>query len=356
MRIALSNILLLALVLSLPACLIVDIGPLEEARMRDGVDSGMVDDAPADVSSTDAGPGGVENCGDPTAPLLVGTGIFNIDTRAMGDDFEIMGTSMPGNDAFFQFNAVSGEFWHFHLAGVSPDRNPILYVVQASGGICSNAATAVRNACSMSEGDEHFAFRPPSSGTFFLGIDDGNVGGGVYRLQVIRPVCGNGIQEHGEPCDGDEEDGDTCTDDCHIRLSDILGTGQTTVPPGRHNDTPIEAMLIELDGGVLDINGSIIPGDCYPDVFSIAVAAGQTVSVSARNPTTMAACAAGSEASYTLALQTATGMGIGGGLDPNGCPVILEPLPTAGVYYVRLDSTGDGTRSVNYRLRVEVLP
>jgi hypothetical protein len=356
MRIALAHFFLLMLALSVPACLIVDSGPLDRARERaDG--GGMTDDVPADDAPTsDAGPGGVETCGDPSSPLLVGTGIFNVDTRSMANDFAIMGTSMPGNDAFFQFSGVSGEFWHFHLAGVSPDRNPILYVVQASGGICSSAATAVRNACDMSDGDEHFAFRPPSTGTFFLGIDDGSAGGGVYRLQVIRPVCGNGLQEHGEPCDGDDGAEDTCTDDCRIRLSDISGTGQTTVPPGRHNDTAIEAMLIELDGGVLDINGSILPGDCYPDVFSIAVAAGQTVSVTARNATTMAACAAASEATYSLELQNATGIRIAGGVDGNGCPVINQVLATAGVYYVRLDSTADGERTVNYTLEVEVTP
>lgn len=356
MRIALLNLGLVALALSLPACLVVDIGPLEEARLRAGVDGGVDGGVPDDTPSTDAGPGGIETCGDPAAPLLVGTGIFNVDTRGMANDFAIMGTSMPGNDAFFQFNAVSGEFWHFHLAAVSPDRNPILYVVQASGGICSSAATAVRNACDMSEGDEHFAFRPPTSGTYFLGIDDGTAGGGAYRLQVIRPVCGNGVQEHGEPCDGDDGENDTCTDDCHIRLSDISGTGQTTVPPGRHNDTAIEAMLIELDGAPLDINGSILPGDCYPDVFSISVAANQTVSVTARNPSTLAACAAASEASYTLELQNATGIRIAGGTDANGCPVIDQMLTTAGVYYVRLDSTGDGTRTVSYTLEVEVTP
>jgi len=356
MRAVSIHLPILVLALSVPGCLVVDSGPLDRARER--ADGGVPDDVPEvnDVPTADAGPGGVETCGDLTAPLLVGTGIFNVDTRTMANDFAIMGTSMPGNDAFFQFSGVSGEFWHFHLAGVSPDRNPILYVVQASGGICSSAATAVRNACSMSDGDEHFAFRPPTSGTFFLGIDDGNPGGGVYRLQVIRPVCGNGLQEHGEPCDGDDGADDTCTEDCHIRLSDISGTGQTTVPPGRHNDTAIEAMVIDLEGGVLDINGTILPGDCYPDVFSIAVAAGQTVSVTARNSSTMAACAAASEATYSLELQNATGIRIAGGVDASGCPVINQVLAAAGVYYVRLDSTGDGTRPVNYTLQVQVTP
>lgn len=345
--------------LAAAGCLVVEPGPLERARMRDGDGGTDVPVIPDDVPSMDDGGGGTvlaERCGQDTAPLLGGTAIYDIDTTDMTDDFEIMGTSMPGHDGFFQFEGVSGQFWHFHLASLTDGRNPVLYVQPAPGPVCPNTNTFTRNECEDTDGDEHFAFRAPSNGRFFLGIDDINPGGGVYRLQVIRPMCGDGIQEHGESCDGG--DPGTCTPMCQILLSDISGTGRTMVPPGRHNDTIIEAMVVELDDAdpTLEVTGNIPIGDCYPDFFALDVTAGQRVHVSALNRTTSAACGSAAEAEYTLEIQNASGGAVGGGVDGNGCPTVDVVLPTAGRYFIRLNSAADTDRAVPYLLRFERTP
>lgn len=357
-----SNRFVVACVVALlgaPGCLVVDQGPLDRLRAR--ADGGMADTpmGPDDVP-VDTGPGNTASdaCGDPETFLLVGSGTFDVDTTSLNPDFSILGMATGGNDAFYQFDGVSGQFWHFHLAALSADRDPVLYVVQSAGGVCSSSPVAVRNACSMTEGDEHFAFVPPTTGRYFLGIDDGESGGGRYRLQVIRPTCGNAIQEHGEPCDVGAAGDATCDSTCRILLSDIDGTGLTSVPPGRHNDTTTEAMIVTLEAATptLDVAGTIPPGDCYPDVFAIDLAAGARLHVTARNSTSGAACAMASEASYALELQNAAGARIAGGVDASGCPTIDQTLMNAGRYFVWLSATGDRTRPVNYTLRFERTP
>lgn len=358
LRIRSLSTLGLTLLLALPGCLVVDAGPLERVRGR--ADGGGVD-APSDLDTpmpVDGGIGPSDNCGDPDAELLLGTGTHDIDTTSLGADFTILGMATGGNDAFFRFNGSSGQFWHFHLAALTPGRNPVLYVVQASGGICSSSTVAVRNACTMTEGDEHFAFVVPSNGEYFLGVDDGTAGGGRYRLQVIRPTCGNGMQEHGEPCDEGAAGSPVCDATCHILLSDLDATGETMVPIGRHNDTSTEAMRVILNDAMptLTVRGTIPPGDCYPDVFSVDVAANTRISVTARNATSGAACAAAAEAPYSLELKNAADTRIAGGVDGLGCPTINQMLTNEGRYFVWLTSTGDGTRPTNYTLRFERTP
>ncbi len=348
---------ILSALLFTPGCLVVDSGPLD--RLRAAGDASVdVPSAPEDAPA-DGGTGGPsDRCADETAELLTGTSIHEIDTTTFGADFDLMGEPTDGNDAFFRFNGTSGQFWHFHLASLSPGRNPVLYVVRSSGGICMSSTMSVRNACTTTDGDEHFAFVVPATAEYFLGIDDSNTGGGRYRLQVIRPVCGDGLQEHGESCDGGPTGSDVCDTSCRILLSDLDGTGQTSVPIGRHNDTSAEAMVVVLDDAdpTLDINGTIPPGDCYPDVFSLDVAANTRVSVTARNSTTGVACAAAADATYSLELKNAADTRIAGGVDGMGCPVVNQMLTNEGRYFIWLTNTGDGTRPLSYTLRFERTP
>ena len=340
-----------------PGCMVVDAGPLE--RLRTAADAGMPDaplvleDVPTDVPPPEAP---ADECGDPEAFLLIGSGTYDIDTTGLNPDFSILGMATGGNDAFYQFDGVSGQFWHFHLAALSPGRNPVLYVVQSSGGVCSSSPVAVRNACTMSEGDEHFAFVPPTTGRYYLGIDDGNAGGGRYRLQVIRPVCGNGVQEHGEPCDEDPMMG-RCDSMCRILLADLDATGTTSVPPGRHNDTATEAMIVQVAAGdTIDVRGTVPAGDCYPDVFAVDLPAGARIRVTARNATSTA-CVAEMGVSYGLELQNAAGSVIAtGGNDGMGCFGIDQMLTNPGRYFVWLSATGDPSRPANYTLRFEHTP
>lgn len=343
--------------LALPSCLVVERGPLDNLRRDGGMRSDTNDpgtDAPID---TRVGPPPGDRCGDPSAEVLLGTGTHDIDTTVAGSDFAILSTPSGGNEVFFRFTAASGEHWHFHLAARTPGRDPVVYVVQAPGGICMAAPVGFGNSCAGRDGDEHFGFVAPIAGEYFVGIDDGMTGGGLYTLQVIRPTCGNNIAEHGEPCDGGPTGSPICDASCHIILSDLDGTGVTSVMVGRHNDTNDEAMTVMRDAGeALDVRGTLGTTDCYPDVFAINVAAGGRVFVTARQAATGDACTMASQAEYSLELRNGAGDIIGGGVDAAGCPTVDQTLTNAGRYYVWLRSTTDGDRAVSYRARFENVP
>src|SRR5690606_10315396 len=100
-----------------------------------------------------------------------------------------------------------------------------------------NACEAISDACAGNR-DEHFAFIPNSDGRWYIGIDDTNPGGGKYVLDAIRPVCGDGVPDHGESCDGQEG----CGPDCRWILN------SSAVNERLPNDNIIEANTVDLEG------------------------------------------------------------------------------------------------------------
>ncbi len=339
---------------ALGACSIVDDAHYRELVGQGGNDSGMNDATPGE----DAMPmesEAAEACGMASRKVLTTTEVITLNTTSMQNDFSLTGTMSGGADAFYSFEATSGEFWHFHLAAVSPGRDPVMYIVQAPGGICQSSTPFVANTCPLA-GDEHFAFRPMRNGTYYLGIDDAMTGGGMYRLQVVRPICGNGDIEHGEPCDdGNMINDDSCSNSCLSRLRDVDMTGKTSESPG-HNDNAEEANVIVFPpSNQLEVSGNIGgAGDCYPDVFAVDVpVGGAMVRVTALDPGTEADCVSEDAAPYTLELRNQTGDLIGGERGPNGCPVVQEMIGNTGRYLIWLTYTSE--RAQRYLLRFELM-
>jgi hypothetical protein len=319
------------------------------------------------VDAGDSSTGGSDVCGDVATPVLSGT------TRALAVDTTgasassltpaCSGTTARGNDRFFAIDVSAGEFWHFHLvadpsfAPMELDRDPVVYVVSGDGaGGCNdrpmNCAAVFANLCS-GRSDEHVSFVAPSTGRFYVGIDDANPGGGHYLLDAFRPACGNGLQEHGESCD-DTTSG-TCSPDCRKLVGRTM-TGDSPLE-AEFNDNPVEANRVEFFGATttqVEIAGDVGGGgDCYPDVFEVRVETmGTDVRIEALTATG-AACTSPSSALYTLQLRDASGTS-------RGTPVVGAPCPSVealslpvGVYTIWVRASDPAaTAPAAYRLRV----
>jgi len=370
----------LLLAASLSGCFIVD-SALYESLPRAGTDLG-VDFGPRDLGTDEdlgvdidlgpadgGGPRAASRCGDTAAPLLTGTTRgLRIDTTG-ADSATLTPRGCPsmaiGNDAFFRIEVVAGDYWHFHLAADSafivsePDRNPIVYAVRADGsGNCqdmpASCASVFANTCS-GRSDEHFGFTAPSAGTFFIGVDDATPGGGHYSLDVIRPECGNGEQEHGEPCDdadaGVGVDAGGPPSSCNRSCRKIVGvTASGNFPTESEvNDNQREANVVSFSAttSVL-ISGDVgVFGDCYPDVFEVNVAAGGDLMVA------QSGCVA--DPGFIVELRDSTGTARGGGAV--GCPAINVTGLAAGAYFVTVrSSTPTDLAPANYNLSITNLP
>ena len=392
----------LGLACALSGCFVVDASLYEalptgadagfDGETNLGVDAGPPDLGPPDLGPEDAGPPdlGVDAgpprpipadvCGAASTPVLAGTTrSLKIDTTdATGGSLTVMcgGSAAVGNDRFFAIDVAAGEYWHFHVAAdplfapTETTRNPIVYVVAGDGaGGCNdrpaNCAAVFANSCA-GRADEHFAFIAPSTGRFFIGIDDATPGGGHYQLDAFRPQCGNGLQEHGESCDDLSlmtVDGGmsrlvsasgTCSQSCRKQVG---ATSMGTFPSeAEFNDNSVEANQVQFAGAVttVEINGDVGGGgDCYPDVFEVRV---ETMGTDIRvdSLTSMGTdCTSPSSALYTLQLRDALGNPRGMTVMGATCPSIDAQNLPAGVYTVWIRATDPAaTAPAPYRLRI----
>jgi len=284
--------------------------------------------------------------GDAAVPLLADTCIgevpmresssatFEVDTMALSDDIRAVGActgqSAPGNEGFFGVEMGAGDKWHFHVRTLTGGRNPAIYVL---GSACDARTCDVGDAIDRcdTDSDEHLSFVAPSGGTFRVGVDDRNAGGGLYRVLVIRPTCGNGgMAEHSESCDdGNTEDGDGCDSLCRHELSNADTDEQEP------NDDPTAANVV-LTG------------------------AGASLRVTMLNRSA-AACADGTPPIEMVLWQPGgrTAVGDGSVRAGNGCPVIddahafAQDLP-AGEHIVSV-TTDENEGVLDYRLLFELV-
>lgn len=336
-------------VLGATGCVVVD-GKHRDLLLRDG--GGQRD---GDVSHTDAGMQFDDQCGADNPRLLLTdtTRDILIDTEAYHNlNNQSCGANTPGKDVFIGVDVVAGEFWHFHLAAVSPDRNPMLFLTQ--GTSCdSRSCQFVSTACEGT-GDEHFAFVADADGRWYIGIDDGVTGGGQYMLSAFRPVCGDGEKTHGEACDdGNLINGDRCDRRCRLELSEAR---TMEVEP---NDNRVESNALRLPASNdLTITGSIGgPGACtYADVFAVSLPDMGDLHVDALNSDD-SACASGSLTPFNLSLENSAGEVVLANMeDSSGCAIIRATNQASGEYFVRVSVPAETSLPASYRLHVQVLP
>jgi hypothetical protein len=334
---------------------------LADASRYQALPEGPVDGGTADAdgatpdpdSGVDGGPPeqlAVDGCGDDEVYVITDSeeGIV-VDTRPFASDVNSLpgscGVSAPGPDAFFAVDVQAGEYWHFHLATSDPGRNPILYLLNASCAETQCSRELFANYCDTA-GDEHFGFQFNESGRWYIGIDDGNAGGGVYTLGAYRPTCnGTAPAEHGESCDGEEG----CTEDCR-RVID-----EESVTESGFSFNVQEANLIRLPAGnELTFEGDVggFEGCAYPDVFAIDIPMGATLTVEELGPDGSTCTGAGAS-SIQVAIQSRTGMVRARSNAVNGCALVSSTFAAEGRFFlVVTDQRADTRAPYAYRLHV----
>jgi cysteine-rich repeat protein len=268
------------------------------------------------------------------------------------DNSSSCGATTPGNDVFIGIDVTAGAVWHFHLAGLTPGREPMLYLTEASR--CDSRTCSFVSTSCTGGSDEHFAFEANANGRWYIGIDDGAAGGGRYRLEAYRLVCGDGTESHGEGCDDSNVlGGDGCDRKCRIELS-TLRTAEF-----EPNDNRVEANAILLPAeNELEITGDIGgTGACtYADVFAVTVPEMGDLEIDALNDDGTP-CAVGASTMFDLVLQNGSGETVVSGMrDGNGCAIMHRANLASGEYFVRVQVPAETTVPEQYRLRFRVLP
>lgn len=197
-----------------------------------------------------------------------------VDTRNLADNYRefagCVGNDLPGNDGFFSVTMRRGETWHFHVDTTAPDADPALYILPVCTTLQCSPTGAI-DQCGPGR-SEHFSFRPTADGAYLVGVDSKARGGAQYVLTVVRPTCGDGVVDHGEPCDdAHAQVGVTC-ERCHKVLAQPMAS-----ETGVANDDYTNAMALRPTGGMqmFPVTGTV--GVCDTDMFDFDATAGQTL-------------------------------------------------------------------------------
>jgi hypothetical protein len=281
-----------------------------------------------------------------------------IDTTGLSNDYANLGcTGRPaqGPDGLFQVDMVAGERWHFHVRRRGTGADPVIFVFR---GTCEAVFCDRENAldaCRV-DSDEHLSIRAASTGPYFIGIDSGNTEGFVGSVEIFRPICGDGIQQHGESCEPGADPLLTCDDECHVVLA--AGASEHEV-----NDDSYMANQLAIAPGETVAVGGRIGALCENDVYRLdALPAG--TSITARLLTAGGGeCPVGTP-SAELQLVSADGIVVlgTGTVRAGACPSI-EATDTfaqglgAGRYHLRIYALNpEVARPFDYSLRVTLSP
>lgn len=339
------------LALSAPGCLVFD-ASLYQARE---MDAGATPDAGRAVLAL------ADDCTGAVPEVRVPEGAADIsidlDTRGLSDDYSNLtctGRPAPGPDGFFAVQMEVGERWHFHVRRRGDGADPVIFVLPAG---CDERQCDLPNgldACGV-DSDEHLSFRAPSAGLYLVGVDSRNADGFEATVQVIRPTCGNGVMDHSETCDDDNNvDGDGCDAECRRELP-ATGASEAEV-----NDDAFGANVLTMTTGATTVSGRI-GALCESDVFAVDVPEGASLTATVGDAAD-AACPAGTP-SMELQLISSNGITIRGRGTARGgseCPSIdaTDAFATglaAGRYFVRIYAVNtEVVRPFDYRLRVTV--
>jgi cysteine-rich repeat protein len=269
-----------------------------------------------------------------------------------------LGTNL-GVDGFFTVDSLAGERWHLEVmpAGEAAAETDLsIFVLEACDERTCHAGMDQCGAGSA----EHINFVPDEAGTFYFGVETSQPGS--VMVMLVKPPCGNGIQQHGETCDdGDLEDRDGCTPLCQAELMEAV-SGE--VEP---NDDALESNVVVLPSptGSIDIEGTA-GGKCDVDRFLIDVLEGSGLTVSLFDATGSPCTTPQPDLSLQLSEVEAhighehlVGIGTSGGA-AGTCPSI-EPGDAwaqslgAGTYSVMVGNGRDTAQS-DYILHIEVTP
>ncbi|MAQ19058.1 MAG: hypothetical protein CMN30_30195 [Sandaracinus sp.] len=353
--------------LLLAACSVSDPSILDPLRGDGGVTPGEDGEVPMEDMATPDDTVGANLCNDLddplSAPIAAPREQIVIDTRTATDSVQLECGSVttPGPDRFLALEVGSPqEIWHFHLIVKEADGpvNPVLYLLQGGSQDRCDARNCfqVSDSC-VESGEEHFAFIAPTGGTWFVGVDSGAADtGALFELNAYRPVCGDGVRDHAESCDGEDDalcGGAPCVD-CHCVVNDAFPSEKA------FNDTIHEANLLEIDDGDLTLTGAIGgTGRCnFPDYYLLEIEDQQDLEMRLRTGTGLP-CDADHPVGLQLQLQSKDGITDlrAPQADANGCAFILEEDMTAGIYLLKITHADPADRSsIGYQVAIDITP
>lgn len=281
---------------------------------------------------------------------------YPVDTTRLADNYRefasCVGGDLPGNEGFFAVNMRRGETWHFHVDPVTPGADPAVYVLPVCTTLQCSAAGA-NDSCGAGR-SEHFSFRPVTDGVHLIGVDSKVRGGAQYNVTVVRPECGDGRIEHGEPCDDAVSQSGVRCERCHKVLANPMET-----EAGVANDDYTNAMALRPTGGTLQnfvTLGTLTA--CDADMFTFEATTGRSLRV-ALTERSGGMCPTGATLSLWRS-DTAEAPALTAAPEPinqatvaqeNGCPVLTATsLPRDGSYFVRVSSTTEPTSEFRYQL------
>jgi cysteine-rich repeat protein len=296
--------------------------------------------------------------------------VFVVDTAGLDNAFDqCTGTlPVPGEDGVLTANFRVDEKWHFHvrpLGDAGLDFDPAVFVMSSCESARScQSPIAVMDRCGPGE-DEHFSFTATSVGDYYLVLDNQIASSAPrkYEINVAKPICGNGIQEHDETCDdGNLLAGDGCDDICRIELS------QNGLAEEANDDHETASTVLLNSAGQRIVWGSLPP--CDVDYYGFQVSQPGTLRLDmGPNSTSLspddppAACLDPEAGRVTMTLyyeQPGGGrMEIADGVPPTGssCPGLQGAmLAQPGKYTLELTLPKDATATIDYRLLFQVTP
>ena len=252
-----------------------------------------------------------------------------------------------GSDAYFKVHAAAGDRWHFHLNS-EPIADMAIFV---SSGCDPRSCLSAADDCAAGEA-EHFTFIAESEDDYVIGIEGIDpVASNRVLLLAVHPVCGDGIEEHGEGCDDNNTlNGDGCDAWCRTEL---LEASADEVEP---NDDSYGAnvLLAVTPGDSRTLRGQI--GGCRADFFKLSVMADSYASFVMNMDETNCASPSLQLELWNAdadALRTAGLLQSAGRSESGACPAFyLSDLP-AGDYFIRISS--DETNYVAYELQLDTL-
>ncbi|UJR79758.1 hypothetical protein [Sandaracinus amylolyticus] len=344
--------MLLAIVLSIatPGCFVFD----ESLYMNRDASTPTTDGGPPLLALADVCTGEV-----PVVSFESGatSWLRSFDTRGLSDDhtnLSCTGRPSPGPEGFFAIDMTAGERWHIHVRRRSTGADPVLYLLRQ---ICDERNCDRPNgldAC-RTDSDEHLSLVASATGRYFVGIDSSNSEGFAGSVEVFRPECGNGVQEHGESCEPGVNPSLTCSDECRVVLAG--GASEHEV-----NDDAFMANELDVSGGAMSVGGRI-GALCELDVYAVDVPEGGG-SIRASLRTAGGADCPSNTPSTELQLVGADGivvLGTGTARGTSTCPSIDETDTfanglAAGRYHLRVYAVNEAIdRPFDYSLRVEVV-
>jgi cysteine-rich repeat protein len=226
-------------------------------------------------------------CIEADVPVLEpSSGLVQMTLDGMSDDWQVPNCGIEsalGNDSFFAVDLEAGHKLHVHINAIDAI-DPAVYIVDS----CDERVCQPLNAASYCPGGkEHLSFIAPASQRYFVGVDAVDPGGGRVEVLAIAPQCGDGVKEHGEPCeDGNQARGDGCDDYCR---NEVAASERTELEP---NDDLASGNVLTVSGDAgttFRVRGTQ-EGPCDPEVFSFDRAA-ETVATIRLLDAAGAACA-----------------------------------------------------------------